>query len=231
MSDTTTEILNDTTSVQSRIDTVLASPELDWANDSGWHPGDPLHRHPYERYFVDGEGLSVCPRPMVQLVDETEGGMRCEPCQVSWRGPDSCWVCGEERRVGSSASRLRELISGQATTRPEAEVADAALDGYRPRVVLGFDGSRDDASAVVMAADPGAFWTLPSVSNADASPVEDFASSAGFQLDDWQRHVLREWVRGMSALAELFAEQWCYRPLPLPIDGHEYRRRSRRRRR
>lgn len=42
----TMDVLNDSTTLQSRIDTVLATPDLDWANDSGWHPGDPLYDWP-----------------------------------------------------------------------------------------------------------------------------------------------------------------------------------------
>lgn len=84
----TTEVLNDTTSVQSRIDTVLSTPVLDWANDSGWHPGDPLYDYPNP---TRGEQYT---RRMLEVIDTDDYWMRCEPCQVSWGSGDTCWNCG-----------------------------------------------------------------------------------------------------------------------------------------
>lgn len=90
----TVDVLNDSTTVQSRIDTVLAAPDLDWSNDSGWQPGDPLYDrpNPYLRY---GDQWV---RPLIQLIEDgAEWGdyARCEACQVSWSGPEACWLCGD----------------------------------------------------------------------------------------------------------------------------------------
>lgn len=90
MSATTTEILNDTTSIQSRIDTVLTAEDhqLGWAADVDWMPGDPVHPREWQ---------SHCIRPMFEELEQWAAEARCEPCQVRWRGPDPCWVCGELR--------------------------------------------------------------------------------------------------------------------------------------
>lgn len=45
------EVINDSTTMQSRIDAVLAAPIMEWdfSPDIQWQPGDPLWKHPDER--------------------------------------------------------------------------------------------------------------------------------------------------------------------------------------
>lgn len=45
------EVINDSTTLQSRIDAVLAAPIMEWDHspDIGWQPGDPLWPHPKDR--------------------------------------------------------------------------------------------------------------------------------------------------------------------------------------
>lgn len=87
----TVDVLNDSTTLQSRIDTVLAAPDLDWANDSRWQPGDPLYDHPWDW----GSDSSQYVRRMVEVIEEPDRAMRCAACEVSWAGPEACWLCGD----------------------------------------------------------------------------------------------------------------------------------------
>lgn len=88
----TMDVLNDSTTLQSRIDTVLAAPDLDWANDSGWQPGDPLYDHPWDF----GSSSTQYVRYMVETIDDPEPLMRCETCDVDWSGDEACWLCGAD---------------------------------------------------------------------------------------------------------------------------------------
>lgn len=240
----TTEILNDTTSVQSRIDTVLSAEgnQLDWSNDTGWQPGDPIYQHPYVRAWRTEE-LSVVPREMVQVIDEPERDMRCTDCAVSWSGPEPCWSCGTDcpprRRsswlhspmpdIGPALASVEAMV--RASARRSVAVARAredALGAVPVRVVMGFDGSRDDDVAVFVAA-PDRMWVLPSVSDVHAPTVAELSSAAGFVLEPFQHALVNAWFGSIERLGvELSRDRSC--PLPLPIDGHAYRRRRRSRR-
>lgn len=96
----TMDVINDTTTMQSRIDTVLASvqPEYDWSPEIEWWPGDPLYPRPNVFQNVDNlQGVWI--RPMFQVLDDLsvlEGMARCIPCDVYWRGDEPCFVCGAE---------------------------------------------------------------------------------------------------------------------------------------
>lgn len=123
---TTTDVLNAATTIQSRIDTVLATPTLDWANDSGWQPGDPLYAHPWDS---DSEDVQYV-RSMVQLLHEDQGHFTmivdfgndwdfgavhwrpdCESCEVSWAGPGPCWACGSPATERPSARSALATLS------------------------------------------------------------------------------------------------------------------------
>lgn len=91
----TTAVLNATTTLQGRIDTVLATPDLDWDDDSGWQPGDPL----YERPDPDARDDDQYVRPMFQVIDDRWPAYprRCGSCEVAWQGPEACWMCGDPK--------------------------------------------------------------------------------------------------------------------------------------
>jgi hypothetical protein len=174
---TTTEILNDSTSVQSRIDTVLATPELDWTNESAWFPGDPLYSSP-----------GCTPRHMFDLIEQWTAPARCEPCQVRWSGDTPCWVCGEPR-------------------------PHAGLDGARAAWAAA--SPRRAAASLMVTIDVRPF----------VEAIERLTRSlASLDLDPFQRY----WLNQLVPTAPPADPISC--PLPLPIDGRAYRRRSRRRR-
>lgn len=79
----TNELLNDTDSLVSRMNTLIFTQEtsLDNNPEVDWVPGDPL----YEPEIVD------------YTTANPESKARCEPCGVSWKGSDPCWECGEDR--------------------------------------------------------------------------------------------------------------------------------------
>lgn len=83
------EVINDSTTMQSRIDAVLAAPIMEWdfSPDIQWQPGDPLWKHPDERSdeVIDYSGPALqmphgwyasrpdvgggnCPRYMLEIV-------------------------------------------------------------------------------------------------------------------------------------------------------------------
>lgn len=78
----------------------------------------------------------------------------------------------------------------------------------------------------------GQFWVLPTVANPSAPTLAELASAmavrTGLQLDDYQRAFIDAWFSGPSPVGTQTAPA---RPSPLPIDGHAYRRRTKRRRR
>lgn len=73
-----------------RLDHVLGTFEAAPTPDLDWMPGDPIHDHP-DFWYKDEQYV----RPMIELLDDGARGVRCEDCQVSWRGPEPCWVCGK----------------------------------------------------------------------------------------------------------------------------------------
>lgn len=77
------QLLNDTDSLVSRMNTLIFTQEtsLDNNPEVDWVPGDPL----YEPEMVDFTAAKA------------ESKARCEPCGVSWKGSDPCWECGKVR--------------------------------------------------------------------------------------------------------------------------------------
>lgn len=59
------DVINDSTTMQSRIDAVLAAPIMDWDHDPeiGWQPGDPLWAHPKDRQ----EEVQVWDSPVLRM--------------------------------------------------------------------------------------------------------------------------------------------------------------------
>lgn len=106
------DVINDSTTLQSRIDTVLAAPIMEWDNSDEiqWQPGDPVYPHPSVRedFYVqndeDGDvywfsgGNYV--RRMYDLIydyhtDRMEATMGCQKCLVSGALNElECWNCG-----------------------------------------------------------------------------------------------------------------------------------------
>lgn len=165
----TVDVLNDSTTLQSRIDTVLATPDLDWANDSGWHPGDPLYEDPRLSYNEDAQVVR-------HMIDVFEDGLyyaaRCKPCQVSWRNGDTCWNCGTDYprpsygNWGGTVTFDETHDWARASLQPFVEAMDdfsrqmaqltVPIDSFRPRYVVGFDGrGRSEYAALTFTlADP-----------------------------------------------------------------------------
>lgn len=86
----TTAVSNAAADTLDRLDHVLSTTEAQPVADAEWMPGDPLWEYPTE---YDQQ----VPRPMFEVIDDRPpGGGRCETCQVSWAGPDPCWMCGQE---------------------------------------------------------------------------------------------------------------------------------------
>lgn len=204
------DVVNDSTTMQSRIDTVLATPDLDWANDSGWHPGDPLYAWP---------GNYV--RPLFEVLDEAEPYVRCEPCGVSWgrAGGDACWNCGtecplppgvllgpfaafDEAHEWSRAS-LRPFIEAMADFSRQMAQASISMEQFRQRYTVGFDGrGRSEYAALVFSlADPepelepetwirsnSRCYLLPHIENVNAPTVSEIAE--GEPLAEWERELL-----------------------------------------
>ncbi len=113
------DVINDSTTMTSRIDTMLLGVREDWDSspEIKWNPGDPLYKHPSDRNAVYDEGNpewggaatvignNQCARRMVELFDDGERyeHMRCEECLVSWSGAEAkCWCCGQVRATVSS---------------------------------------------------------------------------------------------------------------------------------
>lgn len=131
-----------------RISNVLTaydvSPKLGSEDGAdGWLPGDPIHRRPNKG--VPGHQWT---RPMLELHPENYDDRRfiqyseeydelfaehweptCVTCEVSWDGPDPCWMCGKQtRRMQSAAALLEELrrSSARSGVRFMPAVADSA---------------------------------------------------------------------------------------------------------
>lgn len=109
----TMDVINDSTTIQSRIDAVLADPTLQWdySPDIQWQPGDPLWPHPSERrseeinfsspvlqqphgwaYSMSERGGGNHVRPMFEIIglDDYFGGYDDEGDVVleTWFSPD-----------------------------------------------------------------------------------------------------------------------------------------------
>lgn len=139
-------------------------------------------------------------RPMFQLVDDWAPPARCRPCGVSWSDDEPCWVCGVERPPVFPSGSVAALL-----------LRMGRLDDYGRRI-----------SQPPM--------QLPSFANAirAAADME--------QAMDRLRQVVEADLT--ASLEQLYARVMTPPPLtpprltgpsPLPVDGHAYRRRTRRR--
>lgn len=111
------EVLNDAYDFQQTLDEVLRRHDdtPDYAVETDWVPGDPIHEAPQRRHFMDEDTLTsysvvTTPggqhvRPMFELQGEylfhTPGiknshRVRCEPCEVWWDNNDPCFNCGAD---------------------------------------------------------------------------------------------------------------------------------------
>jgi hypothetical protein len=196
---TTTEVLNDSTSVQSRIDTVLTAEanQLDWADDCGWFPGDPLYSRP--RGYICGEQTV---RSMVQLLhpdlehfilDQFRWEPRCWTCDVSWSGADACWMCGDPTTAwpeqllseSESVARLWEQVSQQLArvfdSRALESLRDVSeqLEQVPQRYVLGFDPAGPDGTVTVgTMMRGGQMRILPAIADVTAPTVDELAAAS-----------------------------------------------------
>jgi hypothetical protein len=111
------EVINDSTTLQSRIDSVLAAPIMEWDHspEIQWQPGDPLwnrfdklHRRQMIQligvtFSATGEYDKERQQPIVEARethDDTIDGnfdeVDCEDCLVGVdREENSCWNCGQ----------------------------------------------------------------------------------------------------------------------------------------
>ena len=134
----TMDVVNDSTSIQSRIDAVLGSADsdYDWSPDIKWWPGDPLYPHPRRRgaewYSYESPVLETphgyspagfggggnCVRHMVDAFDlEDEFDLffsaigDCRDCEVGigWAEVD-CWNCGKRVREKSRAREEHDAM-------------------------------------------------------------------------------------------------------------------------
>jgi hypothetical protein len=99
----TIEVLNETISMQDRINRVVFIQEttLDYSTP-GWKPGEPLYPDPREHLTQD----SMYVRPVFELRDQVMTYCRgddfgdllhllwCQKCDVGWDEYDECWLCG-----------------------------------------------------------------------------------------------------------------------------------------
>jgi hypothetical protein len=84
-----------------RIDHALAVQDATPIADADWQPGDPLYDEP--RGNLHGEQTI---RPMLDLIRDYYAGYRgrCPDCEVSWVGPEPCWMCGKTPTLPRSES-------------------------------------------------------------------------------------------------------------------------------
>lgn len=219
-------ILSDADRFQAILDVQLFTMEQDirlWVREDfvvTWRPGDPLYTDPrnmgsYEldEFGFEEEELSGyyghCVRPMIEeFGDATDPRrMRCEDCDVSWRGTEPCWMCGEEKKPRFSfyqdffhdAHRPIGVIShfsmdrgGFVTANLEAFVAEERL--FVERQMRVFDRAMEGAS----------------------QSMQLFARQMGFSGVQSHYSVIDEWHTANRALqvADL-SRPWPYLP-PTP---------------
>ncbi|WP_248582583.1 hypothetical protein [Nocardioides sp. InS609-2] len=120
-----------TDDVLDRIDQAVAGWEV---RPESWLPGDPLHPHPYTQPANDdGTFQGNYPRPMIQVLDDDQWSRaRCEPCDVSWSGIGSCWMCGQYREptsrgLGAAGDQrfLTQMLGFGAAVRAAADFEHA----------------------------------------------------------------------------------------------------------
>lgn len=113
----TMDVVNDSTTVQSRIDTVLAGgDDYDWSPDIEWYPGDPLYDAPTgaSQFFPDTHEVPWFPRTM-----------RCLTCETWWADAEACWLCGDPdtaRAARGWGAMADTVVIDEAWTHPPAEL-------------------------------------------------------------------------------------------------------------
>lgn len=143
-----------------RINTVLGGWEAQPAVDEdGWLPGDPLYQRP--RGYLAGEQTI---RPMFDLIDEYIDPPRCAECDVYWRGPAACFICGQKvpDPRDSSASAYGFLTFADVEV-PTARAA-ASFSSQMRLVAEAFGRNVDDlASRLLVLPNPPANPAAPTV--------------------------------------------------------------------
>lgn len=192
------------TDILDRIDADVAAWE---ARPESWLPGDPLYDRP------DGWDLdALTVRPMFQVVDDWAPPPRCRPCQVTWSGDAGCWMCGEERpALGpfDQAIGIRALLA-------RMDQLDESGNRISPRPPPRFISPTPPGFAGMIRA---------------AADMEQATARLRAAVED-----ARIYSESLSQLyyAHLMPPRPLVAPLltgpsPLAVDGHAYRRRTRRR--
>lgn len=231
----TTTVAADTARELARIDHALAVQDAVPTGDADWLPGDPIHDAPRGCLF-DEQTI----RPMLDLFDDDELALwapRCEPCNVSWTGPDPCWVCGTERVDTDSLIGL--IFDRPFNPFPVADMARTFEETGRAaaRALQEFAAQLDRVNEQInQARPPEPVWhanarciLLPSIENVAAPTVAEL--TAGHDLDD----VLLGFDGASPPLPPVVAvvrrrdpRPWMFdTPRRLPVDGHAYHRRRR----
>lgn len=155
-----------------RINTVLAGWEAQPDADAdGWLPGDPLYQRPRGGHF-DEQTI----RPMIALLEDGNAAMaaRCVECDVYWRGPAACFVCGQ--KVPASDSVFDFLAFTHLA--PRAARAAASFSEQMRMVAEAFGHEFDRAIAVQFSElrvlrEPPANLAAPTVAELEAAlPVD-----------------------------------------------------------
>lgn len=184
--------------VLARIGHALAVQDAVPTSDSDWLPGDPLYDRPRGGAF----GEQTVRQMFDVFHDFAMIYARCEPCQVSWAGPDPCWMCGaEQRRSGRIAEMVRvdfrvdvsaavqQLERARAAMRSFDEVmrttteAFAAATNERTQELL--DQLRPEPDPALMeriAFGRARFSVLPAVADPAAPTLDELAAGVPVPL-------------------------------------------------
>jgi len=149
------DVINDSIRLERQMDWMLFGNEQNtrlWSGED-WVPGDPMFPDPRRplgcgcdecaemlrsvgqnvRLFnhaieYPAEYTGNTPRSMIDLFDDGDRypAIRCEPCGVSWRGLEACWVCGKERPTLLARMPSGSAASWTADEPRMAQVVDVA---------------------------------------------------------------------------------------------------------
>lgn len=209
----------------------------DWeASPHSWTPGDPLHDRPHGAFYGEQHV-----RPMYELLPETSWvRLRCRPCEVTWAGPEPCWVCGVDRPAPPERSKATThdvTVSLSASIRPSLDGAVAmrtAMASLREQMQQGAERNLADLEQLVAASRRFDSWSRPAMSRCFLLPaVADSAAPTRAELE--AAADLGDLVLGFDiarpdlppVVAVVRRPPLRHRPVRLPIDGHAYRRRTR----
>lgn len=216
------DVVNDSTTMQSRIDAVLAAPIMEWDHspEIKWQPGDPLYQHPHLRTdihtLVDSDGDEIWfqggnfVRRMYDVIDDyaTErmaGTMGCQTCLVSGDLNElECWNCGKRYDKPRLPMVSQNLANARASV-PAMNTWLRAMADTSHRAAAHVHNLRDSSNGLTVS------FTIDDTQFRQRMDAMYASLFNGNGLQAFS--IIAPRRSGRSMLNRVFIDEWLYSPL------------------